>query len=67
MNTNLEKYIKSLPILGIIISVFLIILFFFMWHAEGDLYVIVLYCLIPFFVNTSLYLLYTFMNRFFKK
>lgn len=67
MNTNLEKYIKSLPILGIIISVFLIILFFFIWHAEGDFYVIVLYCLIPFFVNISLYLLYTFMNHFFKK
>lgn len=36
MNENLEKYIKILPILGIMISVFLIILFFFIWHAEGD-------------------------------
>ncbi|API80407.1 hypothetical protein [Staphylococcus argenteus] len=67
MNENLEKYIKILPILGIMISVFLIILFFFIWHAEGDFYVIILYCLIPVFVNTSLYLLYTFMNRFFKQ
>ncbi|UMT75525.1 hypothetical protein ML437_12100 [Staphylococcus roterodami] len=67
MNKNLEKYIKSLPILGIIISVFLIILYFFIWHADGNFYVIILYCLIPVFVNTSLYLLYTFMNRFFKK
>ncbi|MCG9803745.1 hypothetical protein LHK22_05470 [Staphylococcus argenteus] len=65
MNENLEKYIKILPILGIMISVFLIILFFFIWHAEGDFYVIILYCLIPVFVNTSLYLLYTFMYRFF--
>ncbi|SGX19878.1 hypothetical protein [Staphylococcus argenteus] len=67
MNENLEKYIKILPILGIMISIFLIILFFFIWHAEGDFYVIILYCLIPVFVNTSLYLLYTFMNRFFKQ
>lgn len=67
MNENLEKYIKILPILGIMISVFLIILFFFIWHAEGYFYVIILYCLIPVFVNTSLYLLYTFMNRFFKQ
>ncbi|CDR22750.1 hypothetical protein [Staphylococcus argenteus] len=67
MNENLEKYIKILPILGIMISVFLIILFFFIWHAEGDFYVIILYCLIPVFVNTSLYLLYTFMNHFFKQ
>ncbi|MCG9811513.1 hypothetical protein [Staphylococcus argenteus] len=67
MNENLEKYIKILPILGIMISVFLIILFFFIWHAEGDFYVIILYCLIPVFVNTSLYLLYTFMYRFFKQ
>ncbi|MCS5348866.1 hypothetical protein NYT34_05945 [Staphylococcus aureus] len=67
MNKNLVKYIKILPILGIIISVFLIILYFFIWRADGNFYVIILYCLIPVFVNTSLYLLYTFMNRFFKK
>ena len=29
MNENLEKYIKSLPILGLFISIFLMILFFF--------------------------------------
>ncbi|AVP11978.1 TPA: hypothetical protein ACYYSM_000193 [Staphylococcus aureus] len=67
MNKNLEKYIKSLPILGIITSVFLIILYFFIWHADGNFYVIILYCLIPVFVNTSLYLLHTFMNHFLKK
>ncbi|GBS33965.1 hypothetical protein M1KS0367p1_0641 [Staphylococcus aureus] len=67
MNKNLEKYIKSLPVLGIITSVFLIIPYFFIWHADGNFYVIILYCLIPVFVNTSLYLLHTFMNHFLKK
>ncbi|AMG62244.1 hypothetical protein H6Y62_03055 [Staphylococcus lugdunensis] len=55
MNENLEKYIKSLPILGLFISIFLMILFFFIWKAEGNLFIIFLYCLLPVVVNTSIY------------
>ena len=55
MNENLEKYIKSLPILGLFISIFLMILFFFIWKAEGNLFIIFLYCLLPVIVNTSIY------------
>lgn len=55
MNENLEKYIKSLPILGLFISIFLMILFFFIWKAEGNVFIIFLYCLLPVIVNTSIY------------
>ncbi|MCG1682781.1 hypothetical protein K4Q56_11440 [Staphylococcus epidermidis] len=55
MNENLEKYIKSLPFLGLIISTFLIVLFFFIWKAEGNFFIIFLYCLLPLIVNTSIY------------
>ena len=55
MNENLEKYIKSLPILGLFISIFLMFLFFFIWKAEGNLFIIFLYCLLPVIVNTSIY------------
>lgn len=58
MKENLEKYIRSLPLIGLIISIFLISLFFLIYRVEGNFCVIILYCLLPLFVNTSLYILY---------
>ncbi|KIT97300.1 hypothetical protein SD73_02880, partial [Staphylococcus aureus] len=55
MKENLEKYIRSLPLIGLIISIFLISLFFLIYRVEGNFCVIILYCLLPLFVNTSLY------------
>lgn len=66
MKENLEKYIRSLPLIGLIISIFLIILYFLIYRVEGNFCVIILYCLLPLFVNTSLYILYVIIFRYFK-
>lgn len=66
MKENLEKYIRSLPLIGLIISIFLISLFFLIYRVEGNFCVIILYCLLPLFVNTSLYILYVSIFRYFK-
>ncbi|WP_232331251.1 hypothetical protein [Staphylococcus pseudintermedius] len=52
---NVNKYVRSLPVLGLIISIILIVLFFFIWKVEGDFVVIFIYCLLPVIVNTSVY------------
>ncbi|EJD8480864.1 hypothetical protein B5C02_01850 [Staphylococcus pseudintermedius] len=52
---NVNKYVRSLPVLGLIISIILIVLFFFIWKVEGNFVVIFIYCLLPVFVNTSVY------------
>lgn len=64
MKENLEKYIRSLPLIGLIISIFLIILYFLIYRVEGNFCVIILYCLLPLFVNTSLYILYVIIFRY---
>jgi hypothetical protein len=62
MNENLEKYIKSLPLLGLLISILLIVLFFFILDVDEDLFV-VFYCLLPLIVNLSIYGFYVFVKR----
>lgn len=52
---NVNKYVSSLPVLGLIISIILIVLFFFIWKVEGNFVVIFIYCLLPVIVNTSVY------------
>ncbi|MDK3597475.1 hypothetical protein O0A61_08155 [Staphylococcus pseudintermedius] len=52
---NVNKYVRSLPVLGLIISIILIVLFFFIWKVEGNFVVIFIYCLLPIIVNTSVY------------
>lgn len=52
---NINKYVRSLPVLGLIISIILIVLFFFIWKVEGNFVVIFIYCLLPVIVNTSVY------------
>ncbi|MDK4056185.1 hypothetical protein O0C84_04805 [Staphylococcus pseudintermedius] len=52
---NVNKYLRSLPVLGLIISIILIVLFFFIWKVEGNFVVIFIYCLLPVIVNTSVY------------
>ncbi|HDM1720966.1 TPA: hypothetical protein PZF89_002768 [Staphylococcus aureus] len=63
MNENLEKYIKSLPLLGLLISILLIVLFFFILDVYEDLFVVFLYCLLPLIVNLSIYGFYVFVKR----
>ncbi|UXV47447.1 hypothetical protein MUA24_13390 [Staphylococcus aureus] len=67
MKENLEKHIRSLPLIGLIISIFLIILYFLIYRVEENFCVIILYCLLPLFVNTSLYILDVIIFRYFKK
>ncbi|NBK47055.1 hypothetical protein EON06_04655 [Staphylococcus delphini] len=55
---NVDKYVRSLPLLGLIISIILIFLFFFIWKVEGNFVVIFIYCLLPVIVNTSVYGVY---------
>ncbi|PNZ34402.1 hypothetical protein, partial [Staphylococcus lutrae] len=55
---NIDKYVRSLPLLGLIISIILIVLFFFIWKVEGNFVVIFIYCLLPVVVNTSVYGVY---------
>lgn len=52
---NVNKYVRSLPVLGLIISIISIVLFFFIWKVEGNFVVIFIYCLLPVIVNTSVY------------
>lgn len=52
---NVNKYVRSLPVLGLIISIILVVLFFFIWKVEGNFVVIFIYCLLPVIVNTSVY------------
>lgn len=52
---NVNKYVRSLPVLGLIISIILIVSFFFIWKVEGNFVVIFIYCLLPVIVNTSVY------------
>ncbi|HAR6102264.1 TPA: hypothetical protein I1668_001592 [Staphylococcus pseudintermedius] len=52
---NVNKYVRSLPVLGLIISIILIVLFLFIWKVEGNFVVIFIYCLLPVIVNTSVY------------
>ncbi|PWZ82594.1 hypothetical protein DD873_12950 [Staphylococcus pseudintermedius] len=52
---NVNKYVRSLPVLGLIISIILIVLFFFIWKVEGNFVVIFIYCLLPVIVNPSVY------------
>lgn len=52
---NVNKYVRSLPVLGLIFSIILIVLFFFIWKVEGNFVVIFIYCLLPVIVNTSVY------------
>ncbi|EGQ3215102.1 hypothetical protein IS808_002255 [Staphylococcus pseudintermedius] len=52
---NVNKYVRSLPVLGLFISIILIVLFFFIWKVEGNFVVIFIYCLLPVIVNTSVY------------
>ncbi|EGQ4375573.1 hypothetical protein EGV56_08570 [Staphylococcus pseudintermedius] len=52
---NVNNYVRSLPVLGLIISIILIVLFFFIWKVEGNFVVIFIYCLLPVIVNTSVY------------
>ncbi|EGQ2827994.1 hypothetical protein FZ608_09040 [Staphylococcus pseudintermedius] len=52
---NVNKYVRSLPVLGLIISIILIVLFFFIWKVEGNFVVIFIHCLLPVIVNTSVY------------
>ncbi|MDK4016836.1 hypothetical protein O0D00_00140 [Staphylococcus pseudintermedius] len=52
---NVNKYVRSLLVLGLIISIILIVLFFFIWKVEGNFVVIFIYCLLPVIVNTSVY------------
>ncbi|HAR6517560.1 TPA: hypothetical protein I1849_001387 [Staphylococcus pseudintermedius] len=52
---NVNKYVRSLPVLGLIISIILIVLFFFIWKVEGNFVVIFIYYLLPVIVNTSVY------------
>ncbi|MEZ2043351.1 hypothetical protein QUD33_15485 [Staphylococcus aureus] len=63
MNENLEKYIKSLPLLGLLISILLIVLFFFILDVDEDLFVVFLYCLLTLIVNLSIYGFYVFVKR----
>nr|WP_245393001.1 hypothetical protein [Staphylococcus coagulans] len=60
---NLDIYMRSLPFLGLIISCFSLILFFFILKADGDFFVIFAYCLIPFLVNTSVYGVYMLFKK----
>ena len=66
MKENLEKYIRSLPLMGLIISVFNYFILLNL-SSRRKFCVIILYCLLPLFVNTSLYILYVIIFRYFKK
>ncbi|EVF06623.1 hypothetical protein T802_02821 [Staphylococcus aureus KINW6002] len=54
---------KSLPLLGLLISILLIVLFFFILDVDEDLFVVFLYCLLPLIVNLSIYGFYVFVKR----
>ncbi|PNZ69490.1 hypothetical protein E2556_01495 [Staphylococcus croceilyticus] len=60
---NEEQYFNLLPLIGLIISIFLFILFFIIYKVDNNWMIVSLYCLLPVFVNCSMTLVY----KFFKK
>lgn len=59
---NEEQYFNLLPIIGVIISVFLFILFFVIYKVDDNWMIVSLYCLTPIFVNCSMTLAYKFFK-----
>ena len=61
-NNNMNLYFNLLPLIGLIISIFLFILYFVIYHVDDNWVIVSLYCLLPIFVNSSITLAYKLFN-----
>lgn len=62
-HNHMNQYYHLLPVIGLIISVFLFILFFVIYRVSDNWIVVSLYCLLPLFVNSSITLVYNYFNK----
>lgn len=62
-NNNMDLYFNLLPLIGLIISIFLFILYFVIYHVDDNWVIVSLYCLLPTFVNSSITLAYKLFNK----
>ncbi|UDI77221.1 hypothetical protein HYI43_01120 [Staphylococcus taiwanensis] len=61
--SHIEQYMNLLPLVGVIISIFLFILFFGIYHVDNNWIIVSLYCLLPILVNSSITLAYKLFNK----
>lgn len=62
-NNNMDLYFNLLPLIGLIISIFLFILYFVIYRVDDNWIIVCLYCLLPIFVNSSITLVYKLFNK----
>ena len=62
-NNNMNLYFNLLPLIGLIISIFLFILYFVIYHVDDNWVIVSLYFLLPIFVNSSITLAYKLFNK----
>ncbi len=60
---NLETYYKYLPIIGIITSILVFIMFYFIFKQQENITIIIIYSLLPFLI----YSLISIIHRLFSK
>lgn len=60
---NIKNYFKLLPLIGLLTSIFLFILFFIIYDVEENGLIVVLYCLLPLLVYSSIYILYIIIRK----
>lgn len=60
---NLKTYYKYLPIIGLITSLLVFIMFYFVFKQQDNIIIIIIYSLIPFLI----YSLVSFINKIFLK
>lgn len=53
---NMQRYINMLPIVGLITSIIEFIMFFLIFKVTANFWMVSLYCLLPIFIFTSIYL-----------
>ena len=62
-HNHMDQYYHLLPLIGLIISIFLFILFFVIYRVSDNWIVVSLYCLLQLFVNSSITLVYNYFNK----
>ncbi|AJC95847.1 hypothetical protein SHYC_05460 [Staphylococcus hyicus] len=55
---NLLSYLNALPLAGLISSLFLLVMNFFIFKVTENLYIVALYCLLPFIIFSLLSIIY---------
>ncbi len=60
---NLKKYYQQLPLTGLITSIVLFILFYFILDINSNFFSLILYCLLPFIIYTLTSIIFTILLK----